>query len=87
MALGWAVMFISLPRYVDEIVKSSDSRQFQLIATVNSVAETQSGRRLNITVDKIAADTANALESIRRFDMILYVGSLFPRNYPRRHYQ
>lgn len=82
MALGWAVMFISLPRYVDEIVKSSDSRQFQLIATVNSVAETQSGRRLNITVDKIASDTANALESIRRFDMILYVGSLFPEITP-----
>lgn len=82
MALGWGVMFISLPRYVDEIIASSDSRLFRLVATVNNISETQSGRRLNITVDKLAADTVNSPESIRRFDMTLYVGSLFPEIEP-----
>ncbi|MDE5857283.1 MAG: hypothetical protein K2H32_02865, partial [Muribaculaceae bacterium] len=82
MALGWTVMFISLPRYVDEIVSTSSTRQFRIVATVNNLVETQSGRRLNITVDKLATDTANSLESIRRFDMILYVSSLFPEITP-----
>lgn len=82
VALGWLAMFIATPRYVDGIINSSisasDSRPFQLVATVNSIVETPSGRRLEVVVNSLGIDSVHEPESIRRFDMTLYLGSLFP---------
>lgn len=85
VALGWSAMFISMSGQmggINGITMVSKDRAIRLDATVNSVVETSSGRRLELTVDKFGLDSIGEPEAVHRFDMILYLGSLFPEITP-----
>ncbi|MDE6808927.1 MAG: ComEC/Rec2 family competence protein [Muribaculaceae bacterium] len=78
VALGWSTMFVARPPDISAFSTASHDHRLRLIAIVNDITETPSGRRLDITVDKMGVDSVTKPGNVRHFDITLYLGSLFP---------